>query len=719
MAKQLNQDTLQRIELSNHKVPSQKTIKGKPYIQFGDDNLYPQYLIELASRSATHNALLSGKSTYVFGQGFKIKDESKVAEFNRFFNYANSYENLNCVVDKCIKDLLLHGGYALQVIWGKASQKISQLAYINIANIRQSEDENILHYCENWDKPRPTQDKTYKTFNVFNKNKKSGTAILIFKEYRSGLKEYQLPEYLGGISAIESAIEVANWHLNNIKNGFSSGTIINFSNGIPTEEKQKEISKKVKGKTTGTDKAGEILVNFSDGKDRGVEISNSNPNDLDKQFLELNKHIQQDIFVSHKIVSPVLFGVATEGALGQRNEMLDAYEIFTNTYVKPKQQLLEKQFNELAVLAGLSAELEIIPLEPIKFQLTESTLVEILTKDELRVMAGYEPTDTIVSTNANRVIDAINSLSPLVANKVLESMSANEIRSLVGLGQTTEVVTPTQVAMSSVLNFLDKEILLLISKNSLITDAELVDITGLSINKVKDVIKNLEGLLLINTANSTGAKSAIVKQITDAGKQIIDGLDDAKVSLFSEFGFSEEDYEIVSSTSQFTFAELSDIDKRVLQLINDNPKVLVMDIATALDKPVKDVVKSIQGLIDNKYIEQVASKNNGVTEIERTTTAKGKEIASTEKPKTELLTMYKYDWADHITDRNPNKMRPLCDKLMGLKNRLYTRENIDTISDRLGYNVFSMRGGYYHNPKTNITTPYCRHQWYAVTVKKK
>jgi hypothetical protein len=39
----------------------------------------------------------------------------------------------------------------------------------------------------------------------------------------------------------------------------------------------------------------------------------------------------------------------------------------------------------------------------------------------------------LIAGDSKRVIDGINSLSPLVANKVLESMTPNEVRSLVGL----------------------------------------------------------------------------------------------------------------------------------------------------------------------------------------------------------------------------------------------------------------------------------------------
>ncbi|MFK5173412.1 hypothetical protein ACI3QN_12935, partial [Propionibacterium freudenreichii] len=62
------------------------------------------------------------------------------------------------------------------------------------------------------------------------------------------------------------------------------------------------------------------------------------------------------------------------------------------------------------------------------------------------------------------------------------------------------------------------------------------------------------------------------------------------------------------------------------------------------------------------------------------------------------------------------RSRPFCVKLIGL-DRLYTRVDIESITDRLGYSVFDRAGGFWnHNGKTDIQ---CRHEWRANVVVRK
>jgi hypothetical protein len=49
---------------------------------------------------------------------------------------------------------------------------------------------------------------------------------------------------------------------------------------------------------------------------------------------------------------------------------------------------------------------------------------------------------------------------------------------------------------------------------------------------------------------------------------------------------------------------------------------------------------------------------------------------------------------------------------------MYLRSEIDQITARIGRDVWRYRGGFYHNPKTNRTTPWCRHEWVQSLVLK-
>jgi hypothetical protein len=62
--------------------------------------------------------------------------------------------------------------------------------------------------------------------------------------------------------------------------------------------------------------------------------------------------------------------------------------------------------------------------------------------------------------------------------------------------------------------------------------------------------------------------------------------------------------------------------------------------------------------------------------------------------------------------------RAFCEKLIQL-NRTYSRQDIDTISTRVDRDVWKYKGGWYTNPDTGKTTPYCRHEWVQqIAIKK-
>jgi phosphate transport system permease protein len=62
--------------------------------------------------------------------------------------------------------------------------------------------------------------------------------------------------------------------------------------------------------------------------------------------------------------------------------------------------------------------------------------------------------------------------------------------------------------------------------------------------------------------------------------------------------------------------------------------------------------------------------------------------------------------------------RPLCERLYG-SGLFFTREEIQNISNQLGYSVFQLCGGWYTNPNTGRRTPFCRHEWKRNVVVEK
>lgn len=109
--------------------------------------------------------------------------------------------------------------------------------------------------------------------------------------------------------------------------------------------------------------------------------------------------------------------------------------------------------------------------------------------------------------------------------------------------------------------------------------------------------------------------------------------------------------------------------------------------------------------------------------IDRVTGKKKNEVVN-ENP-TELITKYHYALKSDAPALKGNSSRPFCVKMMAL-DKEFTFEQLDSARvaglsngfDEID-NIWDYRGGYYTNPNTKETTPWCRHIWAAKTYKIK
>ena len=383
---------LKILNFGAHKVPTFKEARGKDWILFGDEgeykNRYPEYLLNLYRRSSKHHAIINSKKDYVVGQGWSVDaeglDTMGLARLQQFINEPNQYESLNDILEKVALDYELYNGFALEIVYNQLNDKIAAIYHADFARYRSNEDGTKYYYSEDWKKHNPVVEE----IDAFNWKEPSGKQLLYVKGYSPDCKYYPLPTYLGSTGYIELDVEIANFHLNAVKNNFVGGTIVSFYNGEPTLEEQEEIERQIKDKFTGTDNANSIVLNFADSRDRGVDIQQLNGNDFDKRFDILNKTVQREIYAGHSVTDPALFGIKEDGIFTSRNQLVDSFELFKNTYVNNRQQFIERVFNELAALQGLSNRLFIQDTEPISIQFSENTVVSVMTQAEIREKIG-------------------------------------------------------------------------------------------------------------------------------------------------------------------------------------------------------------------------------------------------------------------------------------------------------------------------------------------
>ena len=654
-------------------LPIYKEVKGKEYIYYGEKNDYPNYLLRIYNNSAKHNAIVTGKVDYICGNGWTVKAEDemqKAKAFGLIDRINTKDESLNELTKKLATDLTLFGGYYLQVIWTKGTGEIAELYHVDYYKVRTNADNSEFYVSDNWIKndnvnPRPD----FETYPAFDPNNTTGTQILYFKEYRAGANTYSLPDYRGAISYIELDISIGEYHLNTINNGMFSSKLINLNGGKVSQEEEDRIERQFKDKFAGSKNAGKFMLAFNDSKENEPSIIDLSGTELDKHFDLLNKTVQQEIFSGHKVTSPMLFGIKTEGQLGGRNELREASELFQNTYVNAKQQSLEEVVNYLLKFNDIIAELEIKKTEPIAFQFSEQIISTNMTQDEIREKLGLAPIEKKESQGAQDIINSLNSLSPLIATKVVESMDVNELRGLIGLPSKTEIVTPENIGEAPASTFSDH-----LHLECSISDHD------------ADILKKFEG-----------------KGISK---------DKFKVIETSKMHFSSmEDF-----IKQDLFAEymLNEVQKKIITQIQRNENITIPQIAKAVGIDEASVISRINTLIDDQVLVEKISREGLIT---RSVTRTGEAAIKRLQPVTSFKVLYSYEERPNIPAAKSGS-RPLCERLYG-SGLFFTREEIQNISNQLGYSVFQLCGGWYTNPNTGKRTPYCRHEWKRNVVVEK
>ena len=644
--------------------------KNKGYVEFGKDNDYPSYLLDLYSESPKHSAIVKGKSNYVYGKGFENPGT------------ANALESWNDILKKCIKDDELFRGYYLQIIWNRAKQ-VSEVYHIDFAKVRVSKDLQTFYVKNDW----LDMKEKVREYPAFNVNNPYGSQIFYYKEYNPISEVYPLPSYYQGLNYIESDIKVSRHILGNANQGWVGTKLVNLNNGDPIGEEIKgEVERDLLKKFTGSE-GKRVVIMFNKSKDNAADILDLGTTMLTKEdFTNVNNLIQQEIFATHQVTSPVLFGIKTEGQLGARNEIRDAYEIFNNTYVQERQGELETIFTKFRNLKGEQGDFVIQPVEPLKFEFTEAIIAANLTQDEIRELMGRKPLNAgQVTSDGSSAVKTTNDVAEVKAemNDAIKNLTGRQYQNVM------------RIVRQFGNGKLSKAQASLMLKNGFgFTDSDINTFLGVDDDPLTD--------------------DEISKFSMDA--------DELLLQEFASCG-SERSLYSISETRSFNGFEmvLNQLQADVLSLITNQPLIAPEVIAETLNKSVKDIQATIDELVSNKIITEKKTLIGEDEVIRRYVNKPVSELPGKDSKVNEILIMYSYDWRVPASQQDYNTSRPFCQKLMDLsKTKFWSRQDIENISKRVGYSVWDRCGGWWTMPNGEHSYQ-CRHEWKTnlVTRKKK
>jgi len=396
------------VNLASHTTPAVVEDNRKQWVAYGEDNNYFQYLIDRYNGSATNNAIINGMTELIYGKGLYATDASRKPD-----EYAmmKSLFSRTCM-RKITFDLKAMGQAAMQVIYNKDKTKIVQVEHFPIETLRMekmNDDGEVTgyYYSKDWTKIRKKGFEPIRIPAFGYGEKGEGLEIYCIKPYRSGFYYYSPVDYQGGLPYAELEEEVANYHINNIKNGLSPSMLINFNNGVPTEEERELIERRIIQKFSGSSNSGKFILAFNDNKEMAASIEPVQLSDASEQYQFLADESMRKLMVAHRVTSPMLMGIKDNTGLGNNaDELKTASLLFHNTVVRPIQELILDAIDDILAVNGASLNVYFKTLQPLELQ---ADIAEE-DKEELSIELGDDIRPFLDDELAHEMLDALADL---------------------------------------------------------------------------------------------------------------------------------------------------------------------------------------------------------------------------------------------------------------------------------------------------------------------
>ena len=428
------------INLETQTAPIIQEVQGKEYIEYGTEewrNLYPQFLIDLYYNSSTHAAIINATAEMISGEDLVVEDKDTdldaYVELKKFFRHANGKETLHQVVKKLAFDFKLQGAYAIHIIWNQERTKIVELYHVPVERVRAGIPNNLgqidtYYISSNWANERenpPTE------IAAFNTNDRTATSQLLYTgAYSPNMDCYHTPDYIAANNWALVDQRVAEFHLNNIENGFSGSYFISFANGVPTQEERFQIEQSLTDKFTGARNSGKFILTFSDDKTRTPEITPISVSNASEQYLALQQLLVQNILTGHRVTSPMLMGIKSDTGLGSNvDELNAAANFYLNTVVQPLQLHILNTLQTIFSVNNIDLPVSFVQLKPITVEFTSEDLKAVMTEQEIREELGLKPiADVEVREDLSKVGTMITDGVELPLFETVEEAEAEAVK---------------------------------------------------------------------------------------------------------------------------------------------------------------------------------------------------------------------------------------------------------------------------------------------------
>jgi hypothetical protein len=323
--------------LAAYEQPEIKEDTRNEWVEYGEANDYYNFLIDRSRKSTTNSAVINNISRLIYGRGLHAMDAARKPSQYAAMRSIFSPECLR----KVIKELKMLGAGHFQVHYDEKHTKVIKAYHIPTNLIR----------------PEKCRKFTPKRIPAFGTSKEK-IEILCIKDYAVGVKYFGEIDYLAAVPYAILEEEISDYLINEVQNGFSGTKVVNFNNGVPDQEKQEEVSRKVLNKLTGS-RGQKVIVAFNSNAESKTTVDDIPLNDAPQHYEYLSKEAEQKILTGHTVTSPMLVGIVTDnqGFSSNADEIEVAARYFYNATIQPVQELVIDGVDKILAFNGISLDL--------------------------------------------------------------------------------------------------------------------------------------------------------------------------------------------------------------------------------------------------------------------------------------------------------------------------------------------------------------------------